>query len=225
MNSLIALALGAGLLWFAWRAYQESRVQSAARAALLRSAHDILAGVSETPLPSGFVKISGTYRGETVVLEPLIDTLNVRKLPVLWLLATIVGPVPVRATFDLMMRASGNEVYSPFHSLEHVVEPPPGFPEWSNVRTDNTAGLPPAEVIARHLQRFENGDAKELLITPKGLRMVVMLDQADRAGYLIFRDARFGGAVVPAEAIAAVLDDLIALKTDLGMTKNKEIAS
>lgn len=223
MNSLIALALGAGVVWFAWRAYQESRLQSGARGALLRSAHDVLAGIEEAPLPSGFVKVSGTYRGETVVLEPLVDTLNIRKLPVLWLLATIVGPVPVRATFDLMMRASGTEVYSPFNNLEHVVAPPEGFPEWSNVRTDNPAGLPRADVIARHLQRFEEGDAKELLITPKGLRMVVMLDQADRGGYLIFRDARFGGAAVPAEVISGVLDDLIALKADLRVAEHKEI--
>jgi hypothetical protein len=215
MNSLLASGLAVVFAWFAWRAWRESRVLAAGRAALLVQVHDVLGDVRETPLPSGYVKVTGTYRGLPVMLEPVVDTLNIRKLPVLWLMVTVVTPVPVRATFDLLMRASGTEVFSPYHGLEHSIDRPEGFPEWAGVRTDNPVGLPDAAIVSRYLSRFEDGEGKELLITPKGLRMVVMVDQADRGGYLIFRDARFGTAGVSAEVITGILDDLIALKADL----------
>lgn len=215
MNIVIALLLGAGLAYVAWRAIQESRSLAAARAGLLSSMLEGLGEPAEEQLPSGYRKVSGIYRGFPVVIEPVVDTLNVRKLPVLWLMTTVVTPVPVRATFDMLMRPSGNEVFSQFHRLDHVMERPDGFPEWATLRTDNPAGLPPASLIAPYLSRFECGNGKELLVTPKGLRMVVMLDQADRGGYLIFRDARFAEASVPAETVTGILDDLIALKADL----------
>lgn len=221
MSSLLAIVLTAVVLWFAWRAWRESARSSAARLQLLSEASEVLDEVVETRLPSGYVKVAGTYRGLPVVLEPVIDTLNVRKLPVLWLMVTIPTPLPITSTFDLMMRASGLEVFSRYHQLTYAIDVPQGFPEWSGVRTDDPQGLPSAEVIGRYLQRFHDGVGKELLVTPKGLRMVVLVDQADRGGYLVFRDARFGVGRIEPGVVTSILDDLIALKADLEASRNE----
>src|SRR5689334_9318287 len=52
----------------------------------------------------GYPQLVGRYRDLPVRLHPVIDTLAIRKLPSLWLLATIPEALPLRATFDLMMR-------------------------------------------------------------------------------------------------------------------------
>lgn len=215
MNAFIAIALSALAGWFGWRAWNESRVLAAARRHLLDDASGLLGNVETAQLPTGYVKLSGTYRGLPAVIEPIVDTLNVRKLPVLWLMVTVPAPTTVRATFNLMMRASGLEVFSRYAQLDHAIDPPEGFPEWSGIRTDAPAALPPVEVVSRYLTRFHDGSGKELLISPKGVRMVVMVDQADRGGYLIFRDARFGAGRVSRELVQGVLDELHALRDDV----------
>lgn len=215
MNEFVAAGLAALAVWFAWRTWRESARSTAGRAQLLAGMGEVLSDISETPLPSGYRKVTGTYRGQPVTIEPIVDTLNVRKLPVLWLMVTVPGPVPVRATFDLMMRATGLEVFSGYRDLDHSINIPPGFPEWAGIRTDDPMGLPPAEIFAPYLARFHEGSGKELLVTPKGMRMVLMADEADRGGYLIFRDARFGVAQLAPDFVRGVLDDLHALRGDL----------
>jgi hypothetical protein len=54
--------------------------------------------------------------------------------------------------------------------------------------------------------------AKELLITPKGLRMVVQMAEADRARYGVFRQADFGEVTLEAALLRDILDRLIALR-------------
>jgi hypothetical protein len=212
MIGYLVFIVAAIVSWMTWR---ESVRLGRLRRQMLDAASGVVTDVSETQLPTGFVKLTGTYRGAPVVLEPVVDTLSVRKLPVLWLMATVPAPVAVGGTFDLLMRASGTEVFSRYHQLAHSIDVPEGFPEWAGIRSDDPGGLPPFDVISRYLQRFRDGHGKELLITPKGLRMVVMVDQADRGGYLIFRDTRFETATVTAEFVRGILDDLHALRADL----------
>ena len=215
MTDIVLIALALAVCWFAWRAWQESARLTQSRRCFLDGLDGALSDVSKMPLPSGYSKVTGQYRGLPAVVEPIVDTLNVRKLPVLWLMITVPSPVPVRATVDLMMRASGMEVFSNYAKLEHEIQPPSGFPEWSGIRTDDPSRLFAADIFARYLGRFHDGSGKELLVTPKGLRMVVMADQADRGGYLIFRDARFGSTADVTGTVRAVLDELHALKADL----------
>lgn len=225
MNEIVAAGLAVLAGWFAWRTWRESVRSAAGRAEFLAGVGAALSDVRETPLPSGYMKVTGTYRGQTAVIEPIVDTLSVRKLPVLWLMVTVPGPVPVRATFDLMMRASGLEVFSGFRDLNHAIDPPRGFPEWAGIRTDDPLGLPPAELFAPYLARFHEGSGKELLVTPKGLRMVLMADEADRGGYLIFRDARFGTTQLAPDVVRGVLDDMIALRADIAAQHDKRLVA
>jgi hypothetical protein len=226
MNELIAAGLAVLAGWFAWRAWRENARLTAARAQLLSGLEQVLEDFGETKLPSGYVKVTGTYRGQPATFEPVVDTLNVRKLPVLWLIVTVPRPVPTSATFDLMMRASGLEVFSGYRELDHTVNPPPGFPEWAGIRTDDPMLLPPPELFAPYLARFHEGVGKELLVTPKGLRMVVMIDEGDRGSYLIFRDASFGVRRLAPDMLRNILDDLHALHGDLAaLQERRAVAS
>lgn len=215
MDLLLPLALAGIAAVFLWRTFVETRHASIARSGLLGDAAGLLQDPVHSPLPSGFTKLTGIYRGQHVALEPVIDTLNVRKLPVLWLLVTVADDLPIAGTFNLMMRATGLEVFSRYHQLPHSVDVPQGFPEWAGLRTDNPNTLPPPELVSPYLQRFHDGTGKELLISPKGVRMVVMINQADRGGYLIFRDARFDTATIGRDTVKDVLDDLLALRSDI----------
>ncbi len=218
----LILVVAAVLSWVTWR---ESVRLSQVRRRLLDCSRDVLSDVSETPLPSGYVRVTGTYRGHPALLQPVVDTLSVRKLPVLWLMVTVPAPVAVRGAFDLMMRAGGTEVFSPHRQLPHSINVPEGFPEWATLRSDNPDGMPPLDVISRYLQRFHDGSGKELLLTPKGLRMVVLVDQAERGGYLIFRDARFATMGVTADLLRGILDDLHALREALAERHEEATAS
>ena len=61
---------------------------------------------------AGYPQLVGFYDGLPVRIFAVVDTLAVRKLPVLWLLVTIPEPVPVRATLDLMMRPAGPTTFA-----------------------------------------------------------------------------------------------------------------
>src|SRR5919205_598335 len=112
----------------------------------------------------GYPQLAGIYRGHRVQVRPVIDTLAVRKLPALWLLVTIPRPLPLTATFDLMMRPAGPMTFSNFERLPITLPHIPEFPELCVVRTDEPAQLPPLWLIAPHLEMFADPHAKELLI-------------------------------------------------------------
>jgi hypothetical protein len=167
-------------------------------------------GVLENPRQestgtAGVHRLLGEWDGIPVQVQTVVDTLAVRKLPSLWLMVTIPDPLPLRATFDLMMRAAGPTSFSNFDLLPHGVQAPPGFPEHAAIRTDDPAHLLPAQVIAPHLGMFDNPRMKELLVSPKGVRLVIQMAEADRARYGVFRQADFG---VP-ELEAATLRDML----------------
>jgi hypothetical protein len=163
----------------------------------------------------GYPQLVGRYRGLPVRLHPVIDTLAIRKLPSLWLLATIPDPLPVKATFDLMMRPAGPTTFSNFDHLPVTLDALPDLPLYAVVRTDNADHVLPHHVVAPHLDVFADPRAKELLVTPKGLRFAWQLAEADRARYGIFRQAEFGMVELDPQLVRDLLDRLIALRKSI----------
>jgi hypothetical protein len=161
---------------------------------------------------AGTYLLTGRFAGHDVQVKAVTDTLALRKLPSLWLMVTLPGAVPVSGTLDLMMRPTGPTSFSNFDHLPTTVATPPDFPEHAVIRTDDPALMPPLELIQPHLSAFRGPRGKELLITPKGLRIVVLLAEADRARYGVLRQADFGDAVVDPELVASCLSELIALR-------------
>ena len=70
----------------------------------------------------------------------------------------------------------------------------------------------PSETIAGHLDVFSDGRAKELLITPNGIRIVWLLAEADRARYGVFRQAEFGSVEIDPAQVEDLLQRLLRLR-------------
>ena len=87
-------------------------------------------------------------------MKAITDTLALRKLPSLWLMVTLPGELPVKATFDLMMRPAGPTTFSNFDHLPATVTAPPDFPIDAVIRTDDPANMLPQHVVAPHLEPF-----------------------------------------------------------------------
>lgn len=207
---VIAMGLGIAL---------RLRGQSAARLALRGQYFADVAGLFDAPLiataPTGFPRLSGRHQGALFDLQVVPDTLTYRKLPALWLLVTLAEPTAARATLDVMLRPRGVEPFSNFRDLPHQITLPAGFPEDCAIRSDAPEAAPPADLVLDHLARLSPDLLKELVIAPKGLRLVWLAEEADRTRYLAFRDAEMGRCPLPAALLQPLLDALLRLRDDL----------
>ncbi len=163
----------------------------------------------------GLPRLCGRYAGFDVQLQPVVDTLALRRLPVLWLLVTLQDKLPVPGRLDLMMRPAGPTTFSNFDLLPVTLKNPAGFPELAVLRSDDSGrGFPP-ELLQPHVDLFADKRAKELLITPLGVRIVWMLAEAERARYGILRQAEFGAVSLQPELLHALFARLIAVRKSI----------
>lgn len=160
---------------------------------------------------AGTYLLTGTWRGHDVQVKALADTLAVRKLPGLWLMVTLPGPLPVSSTLDLMMRPASATSFSNFDHLPFTYENPAEFPQHLVARGDAPEPPLPFDLVSSHIAALRDRRGKELLVTPRGVRLVMLLAEADRARYGVFRQADFGGITVD----PAMLETCIAQLTDL----------
>ncbi len=215
LMTLLAALAGTGFIYTLYRHRQDSRARAARRAAFLDEAKGLFTGGVKVITPDGFPRISGTYEGLTFDIQAVPDTLNIRKLPTLWVLVSLAEPMPVKATLDILMRPRGVEYFSRHASLPVQMAPDPALPHDCSVRTDAPEALPPREIMLKHAAVLEDPLAKELVISPKGLRIVWLAEEAHRGRYLIFRDSEMGYEPFPAARLQPLLDRLISLRADL----------
>lgn len=212
---LLAAALGIAGLALLWQTVRASRARGAIRAAYFDKVSALFADTRTGRAGTGFPRLNGRYRGATFDLQALPDTLTFRKLPALWVMVTLPAPLPLRATLDVMVRATGLEPFSNFHSLEDQVAPPPGFPEDCKLRSDDATQLPPSGLLERHATLFHDPRVKELVLSPRGLRITFLAEEANRGRYLLFRDAELGTLPLPQTRLLPHLDRLLALRDDV----------
>ena len=130
---------------------------------------------------AGVVTWAGSWNGRRVQVRTIVDTLATRKLPARWLSVSITEKVAVPGIFDMMMRPGSPTTFSNFDHLDHTLPPFPGLADRGGGADGPTRrALPAATIIAGHLDVFAEGRAKELLITPNGVRIVWLLAEADR---------------------------------------------
>jgi hypothetical protein len=122
-----------------------------------------------------------------------------------------------------MTRATGQEPFTHFSSLPQTLPRPDFLSDGIGIRSDNAALVTPAHIISNHAHIFRDPLVKELLISPKGLRIVLLGDEAERGRYLLFRDSEVGCTPLSPTRLAPVLDTLLALRKDLfDVTKDAE---
>lgn len=211
----LLIALGALGLWLGFRLVRESRLRTQSRAAYFDRVKPLFDGGETRLEPTGFPRMTGRRAGLAFDLQAIPDTLTFRKLPALWVLVTLPEPLPLEATIDLMARPSGNEPFTRFTTLPQSLPTPPGLPQEIAVRTDDAARVPPADLIARHADLFTDPRVKELVLSPKGLRIVLLAEEADRGRFLIFREAEMGRMPMSPERLKPLLDRLAAIRQDL----------
>jgi hypothetical protein len=217
----LAVALAALGLWLALRLIRETRARSLARASYFDAVKLLFDGGETRMQPTGFPRMTGHREGLAFDLQAIPDTLTFRKLPALWVLVTLPEALPVKATLDLMARPSGNEPFTHFATLPQSLPTPSGLPKDLAIRSDDATRIAALDLIDRHVDLFADPRVKELVISPKGLRIVILAEEADRGRYLIFREAEMGRSPLPRECLAPFLDRLAAIRKDvLALTKD-----
>jgi len=163
-----------------------------------------------------FPMLEGRYRGHSVRLVPIVDHVAVRKLPSLWLLATVKDEVPVAGVTSFLARPLNTEFFSPAIHLPDRLATPTGFPGWVQARTDRPEEPPPMAVVEAQASLFQDPKMKELVIAPPGVRLVYQAAEGRRAQYMVLRQSDFGEAlVVDPMLVRRLLDRAIAIIEEL----------
>ena len=206
----IVLALVLHLAWLARASRNKASVALAVEQANIRTVIADAANVSDGT--AGVITWEGSWKGRRVQVRTIVDTLATRKLPARWLSVSITEKVAVPGTFDMMMRPGSPTTFSNFDHLDHSLPKSSALPAEAVVRTDRKGVRFPQEIIAGHLGVFCEGRAKELLITPNGVRIVWLLAEAERARYGVFRQAEFGDATLDPALIERLLESASTLR-------------
>lgn len=212
---LMSATLGTAVVWLVWRNVTQAWARAAARRGYFGAVARLFETTTTRLTPTGFTRMAGRLRGLSYDLQVVPDTLTFRKLPALWVMLTQTEPLPLTTTLDVMVRPSLQEPFSHFRHLAREIALPEGLPDDCAIRCDDAAALPPAGLLTRHAALFRDPAIKELVLSPKGLRVVFLAEEAERTRYLLFRDAEMGAAPLPAARIAPLLAALEALREDV----------
>jgi hypothetical protein len=217
MDSLALAVLLAGILGFMYR-HNRFRLK-AERAAMFDTCLPLLDSFEISQDDVNFPVLSGIYQGHEVHVEAVLDHVGYRKLPSLWLLVTVKRDLALRTTLDVLVRPQNVEFFSP---SEHLAESPPmpeGWPEHAVIKVDRLEQSLPLEVMEPHvLAFFSDPRAKEMVVTPRGARIVYQINQVERGEYLVLRGLKIGSVAVAAPLFRALLDRATSLCRDLVLT-------
>ncbi|MDE2445475.1 MAG: hypothetical protein KGO94_04795 [Alphaproteobacteria bacterium] len=191
------------------------RKRSAARARYFNAVTPMFEHVMLRLEPSGFPRLTAQRDGHAFDLRAVQDSLTYRKLPVLWVMISLPEALPVKATLDVMTRATGQESFSNYATLHHSLSCPDFLPEGTGVRSDDAANIIPLVLLERHANLFDDVRIKEVLISPKGIRIVILGEEAERGQYLLFRDAEVGRKPLAAARLQSMLDAILAIRHDV----------
>jgi hypothetical protein len=211
-NAVLVAIVAIGVAALVWVYRRDQRRLKAQRGRLFASCLALLEDPRQRQDDLGYPILTGRYRGQRFHIDAVIDHIAVRKVPSLWLRVSLFADLPHLATLDILMRAQNVEFYSPSNDLPHRVDVPAGWPAEAVIHTDDPARMPPPGVIAPHLDFFRQPQAKEMLVTPKGLRLVYQASQADKLHYQVLRQANFAAPELAPELLRQLLDRLVALR-------------
>jgi hypothetical protein len=189
------------------------------RGAFFGACLDLLQSYRVTQETVDYPVLTGQYRGYDIRLEPVIDHMAWRKLPVLWLKATVLTEIPYRGVVDLLIRPHGAENFTANPELDYSVKLPENWPQDGVLSTDEPEAMPPLELITPKLGIFADDRLKELVVTPKGVRLVARVGQAVRANYVAFREIKFPSERADAKLARDLLDAAIAIAECLKNSK------
>jgi hypothetical protein len=206
-----------------WLIYRRARArQVAVRSAYFDDCKSLFEDCRVVPHGTDFPVLEGRHAGHQFRLEPIVDHMAVRKLPSLWLKVTLLGDLPVPGAVDFLARPQNMEFYSPSASLPHSLRIPAGWPQHAMLRTDIDDPSLPLDLLAPHMHIFDDPKAKELLVTPRGVRIVYQASQGQRAYYLVLRQPEFGDPRLPPKLALQLLVQAIAVYSSVAMMTGRD---
>lgn len=184
---------------------------SAWRAGMLEPCGSVLAEPVYGRDPTGYGTLKGRYAGLPVEIRLIPEALAFRRLPQLWLSVSVHHPTGRSELLDVLRRVAGAEFYAPGsdHLARYPV--PPGWPGETLVRGSRGANGLLHYVDAPIAKILAEPRVKEVLLTPRGIRIVTQLCQGERGAYLLLRENRFPVPYVGPE----LLQPLLAQATNL----------
>lgn len=214
--TLLALLAIIAAAAYGWRSHVRHRLTvGRLRRAMWDHCLALLADARVVQQDIDFPALHGRYKGYRVILEAIADDIGYRKLPQLWLRATIFADLPVPGVMDYLVRPENIEFYSGIWSLPASLPIPPDWPQHALLRTSDSDAMFNPALLTPHMSLFEQPQAKELLVSPAGVRVVYQLAQGERAYYAVFRSLRFANLPVRPEPVSALLERMLAIILDL----------
>jgi hypothetical protein len=198
---LVVAALAAAAMWRIQLAHVR-RVRHERRQ-LFDGVQDVLDDV-RVHGNGAYPTLTGTYRGYPVRLEPVVDTLGLRKLPSLWLVVTQHRRLGLDVPVDVLVRPSGTEYFSPNAGFAHELTPPDGFP--AHVRVASAAPRVAPGTVERLAPLVCDQRTKDVLVSANGVRVVRMLAEAAQGPYRTTRTADFGVVRIAPDGLRRLLD-------------------
>lgn len=140
-----------------------------------------------------FPVLYGRFAGRDVRVEPVVDAIALRVVPVLRLVVTVREQFPGQPRLSVLSNETGQEFYAGHRDLRRWREP--SWPGWASVACA-------AEGVDRELADeavglvTQDSVVKQVLVTDRGVRCVVRGAQANSAAYRVTRQADLSGARV-----------------------------
>jgi hypothetical protein len=166
------------------------------RAALFEQAADVLDDAHVGPRGLDFPLLYGRFEGRDVRVEPIVDTVALRVIPVLRLIVTVREQFVGQPRLSVLSNETGHEFFSGHRDLLRWHDP--SWPRWVSVAC---AAEGVDRVLADAAVRLVTEDSvvKQVLVTERGVRCVVRGAQANSAAYRVTRRVDLSAARVTAE--------------------------
>jgi hypothetical protein len=163
----------------------------------------------------GYPSVAGTYRGESVKLELLVDTLTPRRLPRLWLVVTIRRPLPVQVPVDVILAPVPTDIASPGVTFRYEHERPAHWPEHIRIATREPFRMTELYDVDALTDVLHDPLTKSVVLAPGGVRVVHELARGEVASYRVVRRPNFSFDLSAADA-RAVLDAALGVADGVG---------
>jgi hypothetical protein len=191
-----------------------SRSVGRQRRAVLRDVEGLFTEVTVAQDGIGYPSLRGRWHGHTVKVDLVVDTLAMRQLPALWMLVSVLRPLPVRTPIDITLRPRSSDIVSAGTGFGYEHAAPAGWPKDIRVTTPEPA-LPPLEALDDFVELLEQPTTKGLVIAPGGVRIVHELARGAVGQYRVVRRPKFSVTVDRARlAVLLEIADQVADRVD-----------
>ncbi|WP_439537414.1 hypothetical protein [Methyloversatilis sp.] len=221
--TLAALLLaGAGFAW--WHRRVQRRFGDE-RAAVFEHCTGLFDAVDVAASGADYPRLSGRYGGAQFELQPVLDHVGYRKVPSLWLSLTLRTPLPVGGRFDLLMRPQNIEFWSASDSMDERIDLPADWPVHQISKVSPAGWRPPLNTLREAAGNLIDAPSfKELLVSPRGVRIVFRVGGVQRAHYLVMRALLPDETRIEPELLQPLLDAALRITASLKITKLEKAA-